>query len=57
MNGPLLIIVSGLPATGKTTISKELAKEFSLPSIGKDTIKEVRYIDTFDTFNDLEVKL
>ncbi|WP_412470852.1 AAA family ATPase [Halobacteriovorax sp. RT-2-4] len=40
MNSPLLIIVSGLPATGKTTISKELAKEFSLPLIGKDIIKE-----------------
>ncbi|MGI4993659.1 AAA family ATPase [Halobacteriovorax sp. GFR7] len=40
MNKPILIIVSGLPAVGKTTISKELAMEFSLPLIGKDTIKE-----------------
>ncbi len=40
MSSPLLIIISGLPASGKTTISIELAKEFSLPLIGKDTIKE-----------------
>ncbi len=35
-----LIIINGLPATGKTYISSELSKELSLPKIAKDDIKE-----------------
>ena len=35
-----LLIITGLPGTGKTTLTRELAKRDSLPFIGKDTIKE-----------------
>lgn len=40
---PLLIIISGLPCTGKTTLGKQLAQEFSLPFIGRDGIKELLF--------------
>jgi predicted kinase len=42
---PLLIIVSGLPCTGKTTLARRLATEFRLPLVHKDGIKE-RLFDT-----------
>lgn len=35
-----LIIVNGLPATGKTTFGNKLAKELKLPIFRKDDIKE-----------------
>ena len=38
---PLLILVSGLPGTGKTTLAKGIADQFRIPSLGKDDIKEV----------------
>jgi len=37
---PVLIIVAGLPATGKTTLARRLAERFSLPLVTKDAIKE-----------------
>jgi predicted kinase len=37
---PMLIIVSGLPATGKTTLARRIAAHFAFPLIHKDTIKE-----------------
>ncbi len=40
MNPPLLIIVSGLPASGKTTLARRLAEDLRLPLIGRDEIKE-----------------
>jgi len=43
MSKPLLIIISGLPGTGKTTISKRIAKELSLPLINRDEIKEALF--------------
>jgi cytidylate kinase len=36
----LLIIISGLPCTGKTTLSRKIAQHFSIPLISKDEIKE-----------------
>lgn len=41
-----LIIVAGLPATGKTTLAKKIAAAFHLPVLEKDEIKE----EMFDTF-------
>jgi len=38
---PTLILITGLPGTGKTTLSKKLSAELSLPLINKDTIKEI----------------
>ncbi|HWM68364.1 MAG TPA: ATP-binding protein [Steroidobacteraceae bacterium] len=35
-----LLIITGLPGTGKTTLATELARRHGLPSISKDTIKE-----------------
>ncbi|HEX8389921.1 MAG TPA: AAA family ATPase [Candidatus Saccharimonadales bacterium] len=35
-----LIIVNGLPATGKTLLSSQLSKSLDIPKIGKDDIKE-----------------
>jgi len=35
-----LIIVNGLPATGKSTIAKSISSELDIPMIGKDDIKE-----------------
>lgn len=37
---PLLVIVTGLPCTGKTTLAHRLAREIPLPIIAKDDIKE-----------------
>ncbi len=39
-NRPLLILVSGLPCTGKTTVSNELSVHYDLPLFGRDAIKE-----------------
>jgi predicted kinase len=36
----VLIVVNGMPATGKTTLSKRLATDLSIPRIGKDDLKE-----------------
>ncbi len=38
-----LVIITGLPGTGKTTLGKKLAKEFRLPFICKDDIKELLF--------------
>jgi predicted kinase len=35
-----LILVTGLPATGKSTLARKLARRYGLPLICKDTIKE-----------------
>ena len=47
------IIISGLPAIGKTTISKGLAKEFGLKSLsGGDVLKELAKEQGFQTEGD-----
>lgn len=40
---PILVIVSGAPASGKTTLGRRLAAEFQLPFVGKDDIKEILF--------------
>ncbi len=43
MPPPVLIIVSGPPCTGKTTLARRLAADLVLPAMTKDTIKEVLF--------------
>ncbi|MBI2411195.1 MAG: AAA family ATPase [Candidatus Kerfeldbacteria bacterium] len=43
MSKTILIIITGPPCTGKTTLSKNIAHEFSLPCISKDEIKELLF--------------
>jgi predicted kinase len=41
MSKPTLIIVLGMPATGKTHLARKVAAHFSLPLVSKDDIKEI----------------
>ena len=45
MPNPSLIVISGAPGTGKSTLADRLAEVFSLPCLTKDGIKE-RLFDT-----------
>ncbi|HWB92214.1 MAG TPA: AAA family ATPase [Puia sp.] len=45
MNKPLLIIVTGRPASGKSTLAAILAREIKCPLISRDELKE-GYINT-----------
>lgn len=40
MNGALIIVITGLPCTGKTTLGRYVACALNLPFIHKDGIKE-----------------
>ncbi len=40
MTRPLLLIITGRPATGKTTLARRLASDLVLPLIHKDGVKE-----------------
>ena len=43
MDRDAIVVVSGLPASGKTTLARGLAMELGLPLISKDTIKEALF--------------
>jgi predicted kinase len=47
---PVLIVVTGSPATGKTTIAESLAERMHLPLLTKDAIKE----EIYDSLEDAE---
>lgn len=40
---PLLVVVTGMPSSGKTTVAEGLARRLQLPLIAKDEIKESLY--------------
>lgn len=40
---PPMLIVSGAPATGKTTLGRRIAGDFALPFLSRDDIKESLY--------------
>lgn len=37
------ILVTGIPATGKSTMAKEIGKQLNIPVISKDSIKEILF--------------
>lgn len=43
MHLPLLLVVTGMPSSGKTTVAEGLAGRLRLPLIAKDEIKESLY--------------
>lgn len=43
MSRPVLLLVTGPPCSGKTTIATRLSIELRLPVIGKDVIKELLF--------------
>ena len=45
MNQPLLIVITGRPASGKTTLAHIISKEIKCPVISRDELKE-GYINT-----------
>jgi predicted kinase len=40
---PLIIVVTGLPCTGKTTLARHLSRELNLPCFCRDTFKEILF--------------
>lgn len=53
---PLLIVVTGPPATGKSKVARELARRLRIPFISKDELKE-RLYETFGSGDDLETSI
>jgi len=47
MNKPLLVVVTGRPASGKTTLAHILSKEIKCPLLSRDELKE-GYVNTLD---------
>lgn len=43
MGRPLLVVVTGMPSAGKTTVAEALARALGLPLLAKDDIKESLY--------------
>jgi predicted kinase len=42
-NAPLLVVITGAPGTGKTTLGRHLSEQLDLPLISKDGIKEILF--------------
>lgn len=51
------ILVTGIPAAGKSTMAETLAEHFNLPVISKDRMKELMYDDIGFQSREEKVKL
>ena len=40
---PYIVIIAGIPASGKTTYARHISSKLHIPFIGKDAIKEKLY--------------
>jgi predicted kinase len=45
MPAPLLVVVTGQPASGKTTLARRLAADLALPLFARDDLKEQLFAD------------
>lgn len=52
----VLIIIAGIPATGKTTYGNMISKELKIPIFSKDRFKEVIYDSVCDSSFEYEQK-
>ena len=57
MSKPVVIIITGRPGTGKTTLGKHLAHRYRLPFVHKDGIKEILFDALEDQSLELSLKL
>jgi predicted kinase len=57
MSKQLMIIITGAPGTGKTTLSKSLAEKLNIPVINKDEIKELLFDNLGIKDNEWQLKL
>lgn len=48
MNKPLLVVITGKPASGKTTLAHLLSQEIKCPLVSRDELKE-GYVNTLNT--------
>jgi predicted kinase len=55
-DAPLLVVVTGPPATGKTGVGRDLAERLGLPVVSKDDLKETLY-DVLGQGDELEEAL
>lgn len=53
---PLLYVVTGPPASGKTSVAEELAKALGVPYLSKDAFKEKLY-ESFGSGDELEARI
>jgi predicted kinase len=53
---PLLYVVTGPPASGKTSVAEELAKALGVPFLSKDMFKEKLY-ESFGSGDELEAQI
>lgn len=51
------ILVTGIPASGKSTMADYFAKELDIPMVSKDTIKEILFDDVGFVGRDQKVRL